>query len=65
MIKSHTEHVYKTVTLERRWFKDPPEFDFICKQLSIEPSLIGAIDTIEIGVDRVDFETEEDDDEDA
>lgn len=50
--------VYETVVLERRWFKDPEEFNYICKQLGVDGSDL-ADDQIEINIDKVIFTTNE------
>lgn len=56
----HKKSVYETIVLQKRWFKDPEEFDYICKQLGVDAKKVSD-DEIEISVDEVTFETEDDD----
>lgn len=50
---------YSTIVLERRWFKDPSEFEFICKNLGIEAPDLSEVESIDMSVDQVDFEVED------
>ena len=54
-----TLHPYETIALERRWFKDESEFEYICGQLGVGPDHVAEIDEISVSIDRVDFEVEE------
>lgn len=62
---TETLHPYCNIHLERRWFKDPTEFDFICKELGIDTKLIEEIEDLDINVDEVQFEVDDTEDDDA